>query len=270
MYDDIGDIYVVDYGSSVPINLNMKGVTVLRYTKNKYFNKSHALNLGIKHCKNDYIATIDCDIMLCHGFIDKVKKHLIGDVLVISRNIRRVDKEYLKNTFNTMWKFGKSWAGNGEWPSHAVGGIQMFSKRWIYKVHGYNENLVLIGGMDSRVFDQAVMDSIPIIDINLPIIHQEHKKIKNEQFSNIGIDMKLNIVAQKAEYLDWMKKTYKIKNDGYWGEKFPNQNRFIGNEDKKEMKIAQDNKTYQEAFVEAVKNGKKYFMFQGKKVKIFK
>ena len=266
--DVTGEIYVIDYGSSKPIKLKMKGVEVIRYDKNKYFNKSHALNLGIRRCKSDYIATIDCDTLLCDGFLDKVKDHLIGDVLVISRNLRRVKKEYLKNPFEIMWKYGTSWAKSGIWANHAVGGVQIFSKKWMHKIHGYNENLVLMGGMDTRVFEQAIMDSIPVIDINLPIIHQEHDKIKNEQFESMTKNIKFDIIARKAEYLERLKKTYKIKNYGSWGGEFANQNKFIGDTNKREKRLSIEHKKYREAFVEAVRNKKNFFTFKGQTVEI--
>ena len=266
-----GDIYLVDYGSIKPIKIKDKQVTVIRYDGNKYFNKSHALNLGIKQCKNQYIATIDCDIILSDGFIEKAYQYLIDNVLIISRNIRRVDMEYTNNNFDIMWKYGRGWTKDGKWATHAVGGIQMFSKKWIHKIHGYNENLVLMGGMDSRVFDQAIMDFIPVIDINFPIIHQEHRNIKNRQFNNISDTFKLDILFKKAAYLNMLKKTYCINNKGKWGEAIPNQYMFLNTKKNKEdKKLILVKKKYNNAFIDAVKSGKKYFMFDNKKIEVFK
>lgn len=257
------EIIIVDYGSIKPLT-KISGTTIIRYDKNKYFNKSHALNLGIKKSKGKYIACIDCDIILSPNFIDKLHKYLNGDVLVISRNLRRVHPKDISD-FGTSWKMGRPWVKNGMWPIHAVGGIQIFSRRWINKVHGYNENLVLIGGMDSRLRDQAIMDEIPIIDINLQMIHQEHKFVKNDQFK-LNPTFKMCLVRDKLEYLDQLNKESRIINRGYWGEETPNQKKFLH----KEKNLSRKEKKYQKALIEAVKNGDSSFKFGGDDIKIFR
>lgn len=261
--DITNEIIIVDYGSNKPLS-KIPGTTIIRYDKNEYFNKSHALNLGIKKSKGKYIACIDCDIILSPNFIERTKNFLYGDVLIISRNLRRVGVKDIVD-FDTSWKLGKPWIGNGMWPIHAVGGIQIFSRRWINKVHGYNENLVMMGGMDSRIKYQAVMDGIPIIDINLPMIHQEHTLKKNNQFKLDPI-FKMRLVKDKLEYLDQLNKESRIVNLGYWGRDKPNQNKFLY----KDKKPSRDEEKYEKALIEAVRNGDDYFKFEGMDIKIFR
>lgn len=263
--DITGTIYVVDYGSEKPIKVSGKNVEVIRYNKNKYFNKSHALNLGIRQCKNEYVATIDCDIILGDGFIDRVRNYLTDDILIISRNIRRIDREYIGGSFETMWKLGRGWTNNGEWPRHAVGGIQIFSRKWINKIHGYNEHLVFMGGMDTRIFDQAIMDSIPIIDINYPILHQEHSKTKDRQFSGVDTNISFNLLVNKSKYLEKLRKIHQIRNKGRWGQDKPNQDMFL-----RDCKTEKEEKSYTERFIKAIKLGKPSFKFKGEEIKIFK
>jgi len=53
-WDIVSEVIIVDYASDKPVKLSGKKIKVIR-TENNYFNKSHALNLGIKQSRSDYM-----------------------------------------------------------------------------------------------------------------------------------------------------------------------------------------------------------------------
>ena len=176
-----GNIIVVDYGSKQPVKV--KGCKIIRVkNKNtKVWNKSHALNIGIKECTNEFIATIDCDICLGKKFLSKCRSYLKQNSFVYSRFVRRIVGEVFD--WNVSEKkiesISTDWLGKNQGSAHlAVGGIQIFPKWWIDEVRGYDENLIYWGGIDNDIHERAMRTGLIIIDLNEIIFHQEHEKIK--------------------------------------------------------------------------------------------
>lgn len=182
-----GNIIIVDYGSKKPVKV--KGCKIIRVKnkKTKIWNKSHALNIGIKRCTNEFIATVDCDICLGKKFLSKCRRYLKKDSFIYSRFVRRIIGEVLD--WNVSEKKIESisidWLGKNQGSAHlAVGGIQIFPKWWIEEIHGYDENLIYWGGIDNDIHERAMRTGLIIVDLNELIFHQEHEKIKEKNLDN--------------------------------------------------------------------------------------
>jgi len=228
--DMTGIIYVIDYGSKKPIK-NIKGAEIIRVgNPTDTWNKSHALNIGIKKCKSPYIATTDCDMIIPQEFFKKIRTYIVTyysnnvpifreeDLFIYSTNVRRVKSR--KGTFKQKWNWSiRWWKKNKRYPIKSDGGVQLFSKKWIWKVKGYDENFTYWDGMDNDIHLRALLDHIPVIDLGVQLLHQEHKKDKEEHLTQKEQSIALRMRAIKKQYLIDKEENKIIKNKGWAGEK---------------------------------------------------
>jgi glycosyltransferase involved in cell wall biosynthesis len=181
-------IIIVDYGSKEPFEI--EGAEVFRFPRfrqhgNENFrfriwNKAHALNIGIKMTTADYVACLDVDTILPPNFHEKVLANLSPNNFIFVNNVLRIDNyEGYEKSLPT----GKPWhEGKPEYQG-AVGGIQIMPREWLFKVRGYDEELVYWGGMDTWMLERAKLD-LNIVRLDVTVLHQEHEKIKEDQLED--------------------------------------------------------------------------------------
>ena len=177
--DITGKIIVVDYGSITPIDV--KDCEIIREYTSNIWNKSHAINIGIKKCSNKFIGTIDCDTIIGKDFLDRCKRYLRYDSFIFTRMVKRINPEILDWGLSKerVIKLSTDWFTGKQTNLHqAVGGVQIFPKWWIHKIHGYDENLIYWGGIDNDIHERAFRTGLAIVDLNEIIFHQEHSRIK--------------------------------------------------------------------------------------------
>ena len=225
LHPRVSKIYVVDYGSDKPIK-NIKNAIILNYTKEQYpiWNKSHALNLGIKKSKSYWIATVDVDMILPKDFIDKINEILDSfekikeDVFLYTTNVRRTSSR--KGTFNQRWRFSKSWFIKNQYTRKVDGGIQIFNYGWCEKVCGYDENLIYWGGPDNDMHNRALYKGTMDLNLNIPILHQEHDKQKEYNLSEKEREFAIHAKQGRGAYL-LNKEINRVWKNGNWGNKIP-------------------------------------------------
>ena len=183
--DITGKIYVVDYGSKKLVKV--KRCKVIRINIKNRWNKCHALNMGIKKCKNEFIGTVDCDMIIGKEFLEKCKKYMVGDCFIFTRMVKRIEPDLLDwgLTKERLLRISYPWMAKKLPNLHeAVGGIQVFPKWWIFRIRGYDENLTYWGGIDNDIYERAFRTELCIIDLNETIFHQEHEKKKEQNLSS--------------------------------------------------------------------------------------
>jgi len=223
--DQVDEIIVVDYGSDEPIKIN--NAKIIRYDKNPVFNKSHALNLGIKAAKNKFIMCVDCDMIIPEDVVSDIKNTLIDDAtFIINTNVNRINKGDIGN-WDKAFPWHKENIGMNRARSSANGGMQVFSKEWVEEIHGYDEQFILLGCMDNDMVNRAVFSEMRIIDVNMPIYHQEHEKKKGDVFGKENEEKVNFITNEKLHYYIEKTNNMIVKNPGPWGEDEPNQDKFI-------------------------------------------
>lgn len=169
--------------------------------------------------------------MISPDFLISAKKYINPNSFLYSINVRRIELQDVSDNFNDMLLKSSPWndsKGRYSLIHNANGGIQIYPKDWIAGIGGADESLIYWGGMDNDVFERAIMSKMATVNINIPILHQEHKLKKEKQLS--GADRINAIFAKipKAEYLNKMLKEGKyIRNDMKWGLQKPNQERFL-------------------------------------------
>ena len=222
-------IFVVDYNSDKPIKL--KDCEIIRTTESKIWNKSHALNLGIKKSKADYICTIDCDMILTEKILNEILNKVNKKAVIFNTNVRRIELEDINNNFSEMLTKSQPWfeeGSRGNIYSAANGGIQIFPREWINLIGGYDEGLGLYwGAMDNRIYEQAKGLGMSIIDLNLPMFHQEHKNLKEANLPQDEKKFASYVRAYKIQYLNELIKEKSWISKRAWGEEKPNHDWMI-------------------------------------------
>ena len=221
-HEMIDKVYIVDYGSKNPVK-GIKNAEVLRYKREEYpiWNKSHALNLGIKECESDWIATVDVDMILATYFLNNLSNlisSLKHDCFLYTTNVKRSDKR--TGSIQQRWRWAKEWFPKGQYPIKVDGGMQIFTRDWIHSVKGYDENLIYWGGPDNDLHHRALYDNIITIDTNFPILHQEHDKQKENQLSDQEKKFAFFAKRGRPQYLA-NKEINRIVKNPSWGEKKP-------------------------------------------------
>lgn len=219
----INEIYVMDNSLKTTIT-PIKGAKIIRLDYSGYWNKSWVLNKGIKLSKADYIMTIDVDIILSEEHLDLINKYLDKNTVIFNKNVKRLNPEFISKNYKKMVANSYPWYDNPRSSVYheANGGIQVFPTEWIKSVNGYDENAGLLwGGMDNRVFEQAIMDGMVVVDINKTMVHVDHPDkedsldVKDRYYGKICRELKL-------PYLNDLIAKKQIKNSENWGGDIPN------------------------------------------------
>lgn len=271
----INEIIVVDYGSAKPVKLKGNKIKLIR-TENKLWNKSHALNLGIKQAKSEYIMTVDCDMILHPLTLTKLKPFLERNNFIYDSNVLRIKITDLNKDFNQMVKKSTKWFDSTRnWVyNRAFGGIQVFSKEFINNVNGYYEEVGYGWGyIDNILYEQARIMKFNTINLGLPIIHQEHK---NKKEDNLPSELKRTFELMRYEKTHFMDKRYaegQVVNPTKWGNKYPNSpyfDKWIKNTYDKlnESEVKRIQRV--EKMKKAIKQGKKEIKIDGQIFKIFR
>jgi len=230
----VKECLIIDYGSKIPIKYKREKVKVIRFPleNNKFFSKAHALNIGFKLAKTDYVCTIDVDMIIHPRFMNEVRRYIDPNCFFYCRRVRRLECKHLnQGTFKDWSRKATAWTSSGgmrvykdDLRHFATGGIQIFPTKWIRKIRGIDENLVGLGGMDNFTIEMAYETGLNLIVINKKILHQEHKKKKEAQFDEDQRKFLEMVRIKRKNYLLTTIQDKKKYNKGYWGSlKRPNQ-----------------------------------------------
>jgi len=256
----IQDVVVVDYGSKVPVDV--KCTKLIRHCKNPIWNKAHAINLGIKATHSKYIMTIDCDMILNDEIIIRIDSNLKANNFIYNSNVRRVNIEDISDDYKLMLTKSLPWFGNNrnQFYSKANGGIQVYPRSFIEHVGGVDEEFgVYFGAMDNRVYEQACMALMNEVNINYPMLHQEHKNKKESNLPKEERELAGLIRTIKGQELNRLMEMNSYISKKPWGEEKPYQDKYI-NMAKEYIEFQNKGSKEQTAFLiglyEKIKNSK--------------
>lgn len=213
--DITGKIIIVDYGSEEPVYIYQQEVVHIPREKYSIWNKSHALNIGIRQSENEYIGAVDADTIVSPTFFDKVKEVVNLNTFIIATNIRRIASFI---NYKTSLASSTVWAETNTRYKGAIGGIQIYPREWAIKYKGYDESLIYWGGPDTYMFELAKRTGLTIIDLDEIILHQEHILKKEFQLK----DRAEQEIARKARIgrtAEILRKIHKLEltNSENWG-----------------------------------------------------
>jgi len=139
---------------------------------NRYWNRSKALNNGIKVAKGEFIGATDLDMIFAPNFIKTVKKRMKSKVLL------QCHCKFLLQDFGEVItpemipKFEKAYALAQD---YSAGGFQCAERNWFLE-HPYDEDFKVWGGEDTLARDIMVEEGFTIdwIDNETSMYHLKH------------------------------------------------------------------------------------------------
>jgi GT2 family glycosyltransferase len=150
------EVCLVDYGSEINLANEMKEL-VMSYSFAQYFyldtakllwNKSKALNFGIKKASNEYIFIADVDIIFSPDTVDFLIKNSKPTIVYLFR-LNYFSKKESQKLYQS-YKFEDlvvSHSGN-------VNGLVLASKTAFYKVNGFDEFFHFYGSEDVDLYER--------------------------------------------------------------------------------------------------------------------
>jgi glycosyltransferase involved in cell wall biosynthesis len=213
----VDEVIVVDYGSTVPVVYEHEQVKVIRYDGD-IWNKPHAINIGFTKSSNDYIMTLDADILLPPDFFHNII-HLLGrKSFIYGDNVLRLKiEDYDENSWDNCLNNTKPWRKNKniqeEFFNTATGGFQIFHRDWFNEIKMLDENLIYYGGMDNITLVEARRSGLNMIKLTKPIIHIDHEKTKEDNLSEDEKAFALFVRKDRWELIDYI-----LNDPGYFKE----------------------------------------------------
>jgi glycosyltransferase involved in cell wall biosynthesis len=195
LYRQNTKIILVDYGSNEE-NIIWERILASRYNLNlievkndiEVFNKSRALNIGIKYSDTNYIMCGDIDNIYMPNFIEEIEKVLSPKKLITCR------------------RFNTSINGKKIKPSiRAYGGCLVAHKDLLVKIRGFDEMFTMWGGEDDDLIDRINRSGIDTLEIqakSTSCIHQWHKPANKEtlQWNRKYAKLKKPIIRNRNEW----------------------------------------------------------------------
>ena len=183
------------------------------YTKtDDAWNISRARNIGIRNAKADYVMTTDVDCIFAPDFIETVLKHVAEDRIIHCR-ISDLPGNYDGKLDNFFWMNKVSVLR----PPFGYGGCQAFSKKWAFKVRGFDEDYIVWGADDTDFYLRAIQDGLKSIWIEkeASFFHQYHETENNEENRAYVHANRLRLKMTEMGTLPI------IRNDSGWGGEKP-------------------------------------------------
>jgi glycosyltransferase involved in cell wall biosynthesis len=172
-------VIFVDYGSALEIASEIKALVktypFIRYIYNETrglpWNRSHALNTGIRLAESEYLMTSDVDLIFPDNLITTILSQVSRNKVIHSLCY------YLPKSFNKWNDIEKHKSSYGKGCKDALGLLQVLSKNNYDKLHGLDE-FYKFWGVEDRDLHYRLLDSgIKTVWLNLetcPVYHQWH------------------------------------------------------------------------------------------------
>lgn len=178
------ELIFLDYGSEETIAKSVEQLVnsypftryIYNHTIGFPWNRSHALNTGIRLAKGEYILFSDIDLIYSNDFLDKINtkvdtnSQLYQQVYWLPENYRDWD-----NLTNKPTNFNFSLDGSR-------GGVHVVQKTILEKINGYDEYFCFWGLEDNDLFmrlkSEGLMEEwLPLNQS--PVYHQWHPVVSN-------------------------------------------------------------------------------------------
>jgi len=187
------------------------------YTQGHLWNKSNALNIGIKKSSSDYVLILDVDLILPQNYITNLFTY-IEDGLFITPNAFYLDKSYEVNL--TDLKSGKI-------PDNSIEnfiGICLVQREIVNSVCGYDEFYTVWGAEDDDIIKRLQLFGLKrkiVSAFDLPSFHHWHQVLAPREPNHWYLEM--------VQYL--FSTNTLVRNTESWGEIVKKKDRYLFDEE---------------------------------------
>jgi glycosyltransferase involved in cell wall biosynthesis len=185
------------------------------YTQGHLWNKSNALNIGIKNSSSDYVLILDVDLILPINYITNLFLYIKEDQF-ITPNAFYLDKNYSVNIRDLIV---------GKIPEKAIEnfiGICLVKREVLDSIHGYDEFYSVWGAEDDDIIKRLQLFGLNrkiLSAYELPSFHQWHKVLAPREPNHWYLEM--------VQYL-FINNTL-IRNEEIWGKVIEKKERYFHN-----------------------------------------
>lgn len=168
----------IDYGSDDYHSVELKKAVssypfakyIKTYTRGLPWNRSHALNTGIRMAESEYVMTQDVDLVYSKDYL-RVFYEARGENKVVYSNCYLLPQNYTGDPASeTRYTFPVQSGGNG---------IGLFPLKQLNEVNGYDEFYCIWGVEDrdlkNRLNSSGIGDEVVALE-KAPVYHQWHKQ----------------------------------------------------------------------------------------------
>jgi glycosyltransferase involved in cell wall biosynthesis len=177
------EVIFVDYGSDENYQLEVKNLLgqyqFVRYvfndTRGMPWNRSHALNTGVRFAKGDYILFSDIDMI----FSETIVEEAISNITPFNQVFSYV--YLIPEDFND-WEQLNSQCINFQVNNTGRGGFHLISKIKIDEINGFDEYYCYWGLEDLDLFNRLEKLGVKTVFLDLetiPFYHQWHPKVSS-------------------------------------------------------------------------------------------
>ncbi len=204
---------LVDYGSSVQNSINIRSlVEQFKFcdyahsdTRGWPWNRSKALNIGIRLAETDFVLATDVDMMFNHDFIETIMEYQDGHSLI------HCAPYWLPEGFSD-WNYIDNYRSSFQKGDRAQrGGCQCAPRRFLLKTNGYDEALEYWGAEDDDLYQRLMKVGLREIwvDDQTAMYHQWHP-VDRGHTPHKYRDLKITPYLENVDDLI-------VRNDANWG-----------------------------------------------------
>jgi glycosyltransferase involved in cell wall biosynthesis len=140
-------------------------------TRGQFFNKSNALNIGIKSAFGEFIVIADIDIVLPIEFLEKANRKITTDIF-LTHSAYYLPEKFCVNAIEDIYDCGASVAVYERFI-----GLCVASRKAFQEINGYDEYYLFWGGEDDDIIFRMEKSGIKRQHIpakEAPVYHQWH------------------------------------------------------------------------------------------------
>lgn len=212
--DGAHEIVLSDFGSdaehaqAVADVAARHGARVVRTPTTELWNRSRALNIGIRAARGDLVLCTDADMIFAPDFvravIDEIER---GEVLVLCR-CRDLPEDVPEQAWDGS-DFPGLLARSTFRQTRGTGACQGAKKSFFERVRGYDESYVFWGFEDNDMVSRAERAGLSVVYIHerTSMLHQWHPTTKNDR----------PLLKLKNKWRFWLTRRVVTKNPTGWG-----------------------------------------------------
>ena len=213
------EIIIADFGSDKDKHQQLKKTaepfdcTIYYYPERPIWSFSVASNLGIRRSQAPFVATLDVDCILDRNAVEQTLQRFeqSKEILVVSR-VCHCPQDLDIGSIELPRDYGNLKAQCCPPRKWGIGGFMCASRKWWFKVRGYDERFKKWGGADDDVAKRARLDKLRIERLSdvrgCNIYHQWHEKSYPRRTSG----------SYQQKNLEFYRRTQTVvRNNKFWG-----------------------------------------------------